>query len=216
MTLPQDTGRVVASYVPATRRFQQTFGPYFPWLLTDFEGAASEMGWLSNRVFLNPMYTVRRPKAHTELAETVTALNRMATHEDGHILALWTRLYHAASDGDEAAERAREVAEFLMLIREWAEENVLRETLDVFRSTAAGAIDETPDQRNVKWDAVHAIDKLRILWWRNTGRWPAGRRLNPASKFAGFLRDGFTWLEIEAEPLSAFRRWATTRQGVTD
>lgn len=217
MTLPQDTGRVIASYVSETKSFQRTFSPYFPGLLTDFEGAAFEMEWLSSRVFGNPMATVRRQKAHKELAETVTALNRMATHEDGHILTLQFHLYQAASNGDEVAARAREVADFLMKIRGWAEENVLHETLDLLRSEAGSAIDDTPDQRNVKWDAVHAIDALRTLWWRNTGRsrWPAARRLNPASNFAGFLRDGFTWLEIEADPLSAFRRWATARQGVT-
>lgn len=38
------------------------------------------------------------------------------------------------------------------------------------------------------------------------------RALNPATPFADYLRNGFEFLGIAADPVSAFKRWAAIRR----
>jgi hypothetical protein len=69
-------------------------------------------------------------------------------------------------------------------------------------------VDLTPEKANVNWPALNAVHALRWLWWRNTGKQAPSRALNPASKFHTYLTDGFEFLEIGSDPVSAFKRWA--------
>ena len=69
------------------------------------------------------------------------------------------------------------------------------------------AIDCVPETANINWEAVDAVEALRLLWWRNSDREAPSRALNPASPFHSYLKDGFDWLEIAADPTSAFKRW---------
>jgi len=75
------------------------------------------------------------------------------------------------------------------------------------REEAVDAMSRLPDRGNTNWEAVFAVDALRVVWWQNTGREAPSKALNPASEFASFLRDGFRYLEVEANPIAAFRRW---------
>jgi hypothetical protein len=68
-------------------------------------------------------------------------------------------------------------------------------------------LNRLPDTGNTNWDAVFAVDSLRIVWLRNTGLEAPAKALNPASEFASFLEDGFHYLKVEASPVPAFRRW---------
>ena len=77
-----------------------------------------------------------------------------------------------------------------------------------FVEKATREIDRLPETRNINWAAVEAVARLRGLWWRNTGSEAPSRALNPASPFCQFLADGFAFLDIEADPVSAFKRWA--------
>ena len=75
------------------------------------------------------------------------------------------------------------------------------------REGAVEDMNRLPDTGNTNWDAVFAVDALRNVWWRNTGHDAPAKALNPASEFASFLRDGFGYLNVEASPVPAFRRW---------
>jgi hypothetical protein len=88
------------------------------------------------------------------------------------------------------------------------EEGILDKVLAGFVEKANREIDRLPEQSNIHWQAVHAVDFLRHLWWRNTGSEAPARALNPASAFCRFLGDGLDFLEIDADPMSAFKRWA--------
>jgi hypothetical protein len=87
---------------------------------------------------------------------------------------------------------------------------VLSKVVKRFADAARSAIDQVPDQGNIHWKAIHAVEGLRILWWRNTGKNGPSRALNPASRFASYLRDGFDFLDIRANTESAFKRWVAT------
>jgi hypothetical protein len=69
-------------------------------------------------------------------------------------------------------------------------------------------VDLTPETSIVNWHGVHAVDNLRWLWWRNTGKYPPSRALNPTSGFRRFLSDGFDFMGLDSDVISAFKRWA--------
>ncbi|WP_375160344.1 hypothetical protein [Bradyrhizobium sp. RDT46] len=209
--MTDETTKVVPAWIPAVREFQDYFGQYFPHLLDDLDAAGIEMGWLDSRVFGNRLETVRRSKAKHELAKIRAALNLMARHDMSYWQPMNFELFCAVKHrGDEVAAKADEIFKFLLTLDEWQKDEELDGILNRFFVEAEKAIEATPDSSNINWDAVHAIDVLRILWWRNTGHDGPARALNPASRFASFLKDGFEFLEIEGDHLSAFRRWAAT------
>ena len=96
---------------------------------------------------------------------------------------------------------------FLLELNHMESEGLIEAVLAKFVTDAENEIDTLPERRNINWAAVDATDALRGLWWRNTGKEGPFRALNPASKFASFLRDGFLFLDIDADPISAFKRW---------
>jgi hypothetical protein len=109
--------------------------------------------------------------------------------------------------GHELGKDLDEILRFMLVMDEMEQEGLLEKVIQKFKASAFKAIDQTPEKGNIHWKAVHAVEGLRILWWRNTGDEGPRRALNPASKFADYLRDGFQFLEISANPESAFKRW---------
>ncbi|WLA36182.1 hypothetical protein QNJ95_24380 [Bradyrhizobium elkanii] len=210
MTDETTTQVVPEWWISAARDFQDCFGQYFPNLVDDVDDAGREMDWLYNRVHGNPIETVRRSKARDELAKIRTGLNLMARHDMSYWMSMNFALSEAIRGGDEGAAKADEILKFLFKLQEWQEKEELDGILNCFFAATEKAIEATPDSGNINWDAVHAVEGLRALWWRNTLRHGPTRALNPASRFASFLKDGFEYLEIEGDHLSAFRRWATT------
>jgi hypothetical protein len=84
--------------------------------------------------------------------------------------------------------------------------------IDKLVADSDALVDATPETANVNWSAVNAVDALRWLWWRNTGKYAPARALNPASKFHAYLSDGFEFLEVQADPISAFKAWVKRGQ----
>lgn len=201
--------KIVPAWRPFVRQFQATFLPYFPHL-TDFDTAGFEAEWLETRVHGNPKDTIRRSQAKREVAKIGAALIMMGQHDASYWQPLFTELFWKKRD-DPLAESADLIFRFLLDLGEMSDNGTLQLAVDRFLASAEKAIDTLPDRRNVNWDAVHAVDGLRILWWRNTGENGPAKALNPASKFAAYLRVGFEFLGINADPVSAFKRWAETR-----
>jgi hypothetical protein len=206
----ETTTRVLPKWVPAIREFQECFAKYFPHLLDDLDTAGGEMEWLKSRVFRNPLDTIRHSKAKRELKKMRAALNLMARHDTAYWLTMSSALFRAIEGGDEVAAKTNNIFEFVLNLDEWQGNGELDGILNRFFVEAERAIRATPDTSNINWRAIHAVDGLRTLWWRNTGRAGPARALNPASLFASFLKDGLNYLEIEGDHLSAFRRWAAT------
>jgi hypothetical protein len=202
---------VAPNWRETVEQFQRTFAPYFPHLAADLDAAGFEMTWIETRVLMNPKATVRRPQARRELAKIRSALNLMGAHEIGYWQPFISELYWAEQEGDDIARQAKELFQFLLALSEMKEEGTLQKVLDRFVGTAERAIEMVPDTRNINWEAVHAVDMLRLLWWRNVGQNAPSRALNPASIFASYLQDGFHFLDVDADPLSAFKRWVETR-----
>jgi hypothetical protein len=203
--------KIVPAWRPFVRQFQEVFLPYFPHL-TDFDAAGFEAEWLETRVHGNPKDTIRRSQAKREVAKIGAALKMMGQHDTSYWQPLFTELFWKKKESDDAlAESADLILRFLLDLGEMGDNGSLHLAVDRFVAGAEKAIDVLPDRGNVNWDAVHTVDGLRVLWWRNTGKNGPVKALNPASKFASYLRDGFEFLDINADPVSAFRRWAETR-----
>lgn len=209
----EDKGHQISpDYLPAIQCFQRTFSRYFPQFEDDLVDAFSELVWLNDSVFVNPKATVRRSKAKRELTKIRSSLAHMGEHDLSYWQLLATKLYRESERGDEIAKKADEVLQFLLRLNDWQMNGELAAALDRFAIEAEMAIESTPEAGNINWDAVHAVDCLRALWWRNIGKHGPSRALNPASEFAAFLRDAFDYLKIHADPISAFKRWADLRR----
>ena len=202
--------RILPEYIPIIKGFQEKFGPYFPDVAADIHDAAFEWDWLQTRVFMNPKVTVQRTRAKKQIAKMSAALKCMGQHSPNYWMHVYWAIEEAKKKGDPLALPLEKIFLFAIDLEDMKESGVLLPAIKRFVIEAERAIDATPETKNIRWDAVHAIDALRILWWRNTGRAKEApsKALNPASRFAAYLRDGFEHLEIKADPLSAFRRWS--------
>lgn len=204
--------KIILAWRPFVRQFQATFLPYFPHL-TDFDAAGFEAEWLETRVYGNPKDTIRRSQAKREVMKIGAALKLMGQHDTSYWQPLFMELFWKKKEGDDPlAESADLILRFLLDLGEMNDNGTLHLAVDLFMASSEKAIDSLPDRGNVNWDAVHAVDGLRVLWWRNTGENGPSKALNPASQFASYLRDGFEFLDVNADPVSAFKRWAETRQ----
>jgi hypothetical protein len=203
--------KVVPAWRPLVRQFQATFTPYFSHL-KDFDAAAFEAEWLDSMVFRNPKDTIRRSQAKREIEKIRAALILIGQHDTSYYQPLFVELLWRKENGnDPSAENADLILRFLLELGEMGDNGTLQSAVDRFVASAEQAIDTLPERGNIKWDAVHAVDGLRVLWWRNTGENGPAKALNPASKFASYLHDAFEFLGINADPVSAFRRWVETR-----
>jgi hypothetical protein len=193
-----------SEYLAQARKFQCIFSTYFP-QFTDFETAAFEMDWIKCRVVLNPLDTVRRRRAKRELRRLMDTLRRLSQCE----VPYWQMAIQIGKDDeDKVRGYQRDIMDFLLSLDEMNNHDGLTdEVLAGFEEKASREIDRLPDTLNINWKAVHAVEGLRILWWRNTGGEAPARALNPASSFCRFLGDGLEFLEIDADPVSAFKRW---------
>ena len=189
------------------RRFQRVFGGYFPGLLESEHEVILEEDWLQCRIYGNPTETIKKSSIENELRKFRKAIQTLAEHPKGYCKNMIAISYWDSKD-DKLGIKASEIFEFILLLDEVAEEGTLPQVLDRYERWAREAIASTPDRRNINWEAVHAVSRLRWFWWRRTGEDAPGRALNPASPFADYLRDAFEYFEIAADPISAFRRWA--------
>jgi hypothetical protein len=111
------------------------------------------------------------------------------------------------NDPDPVAQWEGKIIDIIDILWGMEHQGLTRKVIDKFVADADALIDETPETANVNWVAVDAVYTLRWLWFRNTGKHGPARALNPASKFHAYLADGFEFLGIRADPVSAFKRW---------
>jgi len=196
----------------AGREFQDLFAAFFPYFREDFEQAKFEMDWLANRFFGNPWETIRHTQALKAIDEVRVHLNRLAT-EAGHIGAL-VSLEHVIAGPAEAEIIAQEkrLLDLLDKLGATHDEGQFARVVDSLCARIETGIRRMPDTGNTNWQAVHAVESLRTLWKRNTGRVAPSRGLNTATSFAVYLRAGFDYLGVDADPRSAFRRWVAIRK----
>jgi hypothetical protein len=217
---------VSPEYTERARKFQRIFSVYFPYLEADWHQAALEMEWIWYGIMNNQIQTVRKQSARRELEKLVSTIRRLS--KSG--VPYWEDVSRGIMDEEATEEQAavrfeeafgrampnryfsvagyqRAILDFLLSIDEMEGEGLTNEVLRKFTEKATHGIDRLPERRNINWDAVEAVSRLRVLWWRNTDSEAPSRALNPASTFCRFLADGFAFLEIDADPVSAFKRW---------
>lgn len=206
--------KIHPDYLPAVMEFQRVFSRYFPNFEDDIYDAAGEMGWLHNGMFTNPIETVRRSKAKKDLRRLAAFVRDVSTWN-------WPLMYRLigvkmeakeSDDGDRVSAFVESLYDFVLACDEMEHYELVDTVLEKFVNAAEEDFDTFPETRNINWDAVNAIRRLRTLWWRNTGMYAPSRALNPASLFACYLQDGFDFLKIDADPASAFRRWVAVRR----
>jgi hypothetical protein len=147
-----------------------------------------------------------------ELERVLQALRLVAK---SHELPWWGSIYAAqkAAESDDADQITQDlgfIADAIVELSNMFEEGApvrLENALAHLREVVTEEISQIPDTGNIKWDAVFAVDALRTVWWRNTGRDAPAKALNPGSEFASYLRDGFGYLKVDASAVPAFRRW---------
>jgi hypothetical protein len=181
------------------RHFQSVFSLYFP-ALSDLAKADFVLMELRNRIFWDPIPTVRRSQAKRDLQKAAAALRSLASYD----VPCWTHLWSRRKEDENGQQDV-----IMQLLSMFVGTNWRGSTdavIDRFVTDVEAGIERLPEAGNIKWDGVHAVMCLCEMWEQNTGKY-APRSLNPASKFASFLQDGFKFLEIEADPVSAFKRW---------
>ena len=197
------------AYFDGAEAFQLAFGKYFPLLLTDDEAAGFEMCLLEASAFITPWPPIRRARAKVEMEKTVKALRLL-----GQQHLPYRALYGFAKQGK--AKREHEaLGRFLWWWTRLEEQGLAGRVIEDFVADVVRCIDGLPDAGNLNWKAIQAVDALRVCWQRNTGKAPPSRGLNPASKFHAYLFDGFKLLNVEGDPVSAFKRWVavTAKRG---
>ena len=186
-------------------KFQAALASHLP-RLSDQATAAAEL----KAVLLHPgLRTVRRGPAKGEVRKVRKQLERLATLGGGISPAL-SGVFSRCKEN----ERVANIVKFVHLLQLWQNIGALGAVLDQFEKEIAAEIDLFAETGSTNWPGVWAVDCLRDLWARQTGR-KAPHALNPATKFAAFLGDGFQFLgnitELHSDPASAFKRWAAVR-----
>lgn len=97
-------------YIAEAKKFQRIFSSYFP-QFSDFETAAFELEWIKCRVFGNPIETVRRRKARSELKKVINALRLFSTHDTPYWQGFWELRLDAAKTAEVGAYQ-REILDF--------------------------------------------------------------------------------------------------------
>lgn len=199
-------------WLPIVQQFQRVFCRYFPNFEDDIDDAGGEMSWLRTGVFINPIDTVRRSKAKKDLRKLASCVRDVSKWNLPLLYSLIETQLELKKSDDRVARGVSEIYNFILACDEMEHDGVVEDVLKAFITGAEGDIERLPETRNINWEAVNAVGRLRTLWWRNTGMYAPSRALNPASLFACYLQDGFDFLEIDADPASAFRRWVAVRR----
>jgi len=182
-------------------RFENLIAPYFPELENDHYAAGFEMEWLWTSYQHSSIEIVPKPLAIKELYKLEHSLNFLIDIDLSYYLTLATQ----------ENKNTRYFLDFLSEINNSVntpDDCMGKKKVSDFIEHCKKTIESLPDKGNKNWDGLLAVESLRVLWWRNSGRSKeAPRYLNPATTFAEYLRDGFKFLEIEGDVVSAFRSW---------
>lgn len=190
-------------------RFRREFGPFFPKLCADFDASSREVQWLDDRYFGNAYEGIRKAVTAREIEKLGNLLVRIQSLNLDVFKMAGASLFHQEPK-TESTQVEREI--FDLLHRAKNDPVVFKSGVSDFTKRLKHAVEIMPDRGNTNWAGVNGVEALATLWWRNTGRWGPMKALNRESKFANFLRIGFRYLEIDADPVSAFRAAAKFRK----
>jgi hypothetical protein len=212
--------RVPPEMLAEIRRFQQIFGQYIPCLLDDEHATIHLESRLRGGIFMNPIETINKSTFEADLKRFRGAMKVLAewpiwgAMETFYVMHEQTRQSEppvVGDDNEDVLHAAQEIYEGLVMIRDMADQKKLPQVLDQLEGWAREASEQLMDRRNINWEAVNAVDVLHRFWesWTET---PApSRALNPASRFADYLRDGFAFFKISGDPAAAFKRWVAVK-----
>jgi hypothetical protein len=188
--------------------FEKLIVPYFPELVGDHKAAATEMEWLWTSNQHSSLEFVSHPRANEDLAGLEKALNYLVDFDIPYYLNLNFAAHHFHETDQETIEF------FINFLNEInhsinAPANVEgKRKVAHFVETCRKTISISHEKKNINWNGVLAIDSLRTLWWRNTGRLKeAPIYLNSETRFADYLRMGFQFLDVQGDVVAAFRSW---------
>jgi len=192
------------------QRFQRIFGRHIPHLLKSESATISLHQELLDGIFGNPIQTMNKSTFEADLKRFRGAINVLAEWP------IWGKMVYfdvvpiissEFRDNENVLHVTLEIYDCLLRIGDMSDEKKLPQVLDQLESWAREASEYLMDHRNIKWEAVNAVDRLRGTWESYTET-PAPRRaLNPASPFADYLRDAFEFFNISGDPVAAFKRW---------
>jgi hypothetical protein len=198
---------VLPEYLDEARQFQKTFGAYFPFLLEDEHAVIILHQKMRDGIFGNPTETIRKSKFETDLKRLRKAIQTIADHPT----AYWQRMPGRSDFSDDVSRGAYEIFDLVLAVEAMAPRYgnpALSQIMDRYEEWAREAVKHVPERRNIKWEAVHAVSRLR-WYWESWAEIPAPRRaLKEESPFADYLRDAFEFFKIQGDPISAFKRWA--------
>jgi hypothetical protein len=193
------------------RRFQQIFGRHIPFLLEDEHATIHLHSRLWGGIFLNPIDTINKSTFEADLKRFRKAIKALAEWPIWGTMVCITvvPLSPEVWDDENVSHAALEIYKCLLTIEHMADDKKLPQVLDELEGWAreASASEYLMDRRNVNWEAVNAVDKLRGFWESWTVTPAPSRALNPASPFADYLRDAFEFFNISGDPVAAFKRW---------
>ncbi|WP_139802672.1 hypothetical protein [Aurantimonas sp. 22II-16-19i] len=196
-------------------RFQAVFGRYAPWIIGNDHATIRVHGAMTDGLKFNPPETLKKNSFEADLKRFRKAIEALSDWSIwGTKACIGTVPLHLESDDPEdAASVAKSIYYCLLTIADAAHhyEN-LPQALDALEGWARSAAEYVPDQRNINWEAVHAVGNLRGYWENMTETPAPSRALNPASPFADFLRDAFEFFQITGDPMSAFKRWVALEE----
>jgi hypothetical protein len=202
-----------AEQLATIRRFQRIFGRHIPYLLEDEDATIDLHQRLLDRIFFNPIRTINKSTFEADLKRFRNAIRVLAEWPiwgaGVHFIA--PLLLEVRDSENDVLCAATEIYDCLLTIKEMADEKQLPKVLDQLEGWAREASEMIQDRRNINWQAVNAVDRLRDFWesWTET---PAPRALNPTSPFADYLRDAFEFFNISGDPVAAFKRWAAVNR----
>jgi hypothetical protein len=194
------------------QRFQRIFGRYFPAMLKDEHYTIVFHQTVMDGIFGNPIQTIHKGTFEADLKRFKRAIKVLADWP------IWqTTLYTAPSaipysldvldEENVPIAAALQIYKCLLTIADVADNHNLSQVLNQLESWAREASEHVPDRRNINWEAVNAVDRLRGYWHHGTKSPAPSRALNPTSPFADYLRDAFEFFNISGDPSAAFKRW---------
>lgn len=197
----------MADWGEVIRSFEKVFASFFPELCADPEAMTREITWLEDRFFGSAVYPLRG-------AHLADARRELQTLEAA--LLVFSRL-DASSDAvfyslHQLNEDQKIIYDFIS--KAYFQKERYEKAVSLFMDVVRKKVEIDTSSRT-NWEGVYAVESLSVLWFRNKGKRGPRKALNPASEFADFLRSGFRYLDVSADPISAFRAWAKTYGKVT-
>jgi hypothetical protein len=197
-------------YLAMIQRFQRIFGRHIPYLLESEHATIHLHQRLLDGIFGNPIPTINKSTFDADLKRFRKAIKVLAEWPIWGSMVGLNVVPMPQEVSDYEVHATREIYVCLLTIQEMADDEKLPQVLDRLEGWAREALEYVMDRRNIKWQAVNAVDYLRGAWEAYNEEAAPRRALNPASPFADYLRDAFNFFNISGDPAATFKRWVIT------